>query len=200
MLFRSDVNGDGKPDLATADYGRDSGDNDSVLLNKGDGSFPVHVDYGAGQAPDAVALTDLNGDGWLDLVSSSSDDTAITVHLNHRDGTFRGRWDESVGVPTGMATGDLNGDRKPDVVITNSYGSVSVLLNAYGLCNVPGVRGMRLVDAEREIVRANCTRGKIRYAYSTRVRRGHVISDHPRHGTVLPKNSKVSLLVSLGRR
>jgi hypothetical protein len=198
-LAIGDVNGDGKTDLATADYNNDAGDSDSVLLNKGDGSFPVHVDYGAAGAPDAVELTDLNGDGWLDLVSSAGDDEAITVHLNHRDGTFRGRWDESFGDPMGMATGDLNGDGKPDLVTANGYGSVSVLLNAYGLCNVPAVRGLRIVDAEREIVRANCTRGKIRYAYSTRVRRGHVISDHPRAGTVLPRNSKVSLLVSRGR-
>jgi hypothetical protein len=199
-LVIGDVNGDGKLDLATADYNDDAGDSDSVLLNKGDGSFPAHADYGVAGAPDAVELTDLNGDGWLDLVSSASDDEAITVHLNHGDGTFRGRWDETFGDPMGMAVGDLNADGKPDIVTANGYGTVSVLLNAYGLCNVPGVRGMRLVDAERQIVNADCARGKIRYTHSTRVRRGRVISDRPRPGTVLPRNSKVSLLVSLGRR
>jgi hypothetical protein len=202
-LAVGDVNGDRKLDLATADYGDDSGDSDSVLLNKGDGSFAAHVDYGAAGAPLAVALTDLNGDGRLDLVSAAGDDELITVHLNHGDGTFRGRWDDFVGSPTGMAAGDLNGDGRPDLVTTNDflrYGTAIVLLNAYGLCNVPAVRGLRLVDAERAIVSANCTRGKIRYASSKAVRRGRVISAHPRMGTVLPRNSKVGLLVSRGGR
>jgi len=201
-LAIGDVNRDGKPDLATADYGSDSGDSDSVLLNAGDGSFSAHVDYGAAGAPLAVELTDLNGDGWLDLVSAAGDDEMITVHLNHGNGTFRGRWDDFVGGPTGMAAGDLNGDGKPDLVTTNDFspsGSVIVLLNAYGRCIVPAVKGRRLADAERKIAGANCATGKIRYAYSKWFKRGRVISEQPKRETVLPKNGKVNLLVSLGR-
>jgi len=201
-LAIGDVNGDGKPDLATANYDGDGGDTASVLLNKGDGGFAAHVDYGVAGAPLAVVLTDLNGDGWLDLVTAAGDDEAITVHLNHKDGTFRGRLDDSVGGPTGMAAGDLNGDGRPDLVTTNDFipsGNVIVLINAFGHCAVPFVRGMTLLRAEHEIAGADCSVGKIRHRYSKRVQRGRVISGRPKAGTLLPKNGKVDLVVSLGR-
>ena len=201
-LAIGDVNGDGKLDLATANYDEDGGDTASVLLNRGDGSFALKVDYKAVSAPTAVALTDLNGDGRLDLVVAASDDEAITVRLNGGDGTFRARWDYSVGSPTSIAAGDLNGDGRPDLVTTNDLipGSVTVLRNAFGLCKVPAVRGMRPSTAERAIAFADCSNGKIRHAYSKTVRPGRVISEKPRPETVLPRSSKVNLVVSLGPR
>ena len=202
-LAIGDVNGDGKPDLATANYDLDGGRTASVLLNRGNGSFGPKVDYGTASAPLAVALTDLNGDGWLDLVLAAGDDEKITVRLNGGDGTFRARWDYFVGAPTALAAGDLNRDGRPDLVTTNDlvpYGSVIVLVNAYGLCKVPAVRKMRLVTAEQAIASANCSTGKIRHGYSKTVRRGRVISEKPRAENVLPTGGKVRLVVSLGRR
>ena len=201
-LAIGDVNGDGKLDLATANYDDDYGDTASVLLNRGDGSFAPKVDYRAVSAPTGVALTDLNGDGRLDLVVAAGDDEAITARLNGGNGTFGARWDYSVGSPTSIAAGDLNGDGRPDLVTTNDLipSSVTVLRNAFGLCKVPAVRGKRLRTAEQLIALANCSNGKIRHAYSKTVKRGRVISEKPRAETVLPKSSKVNLVVSLGPR
>ncbi len=61
----ADLNGDGQPDLAIANF--ISGDNVSVLLNQGNGTFAAKVDYGAGTTPYSVAAADLNGDGKPDL-------------------------------------------------------------------------------------------------------------------------------------
>ncbi len=202
-LAIGDVNGDGKPDLATANYDLDYGHTASVLLNEGDGSFGPKVDYGTADAPLAVALTDLNGDGRLDLVVGAGDDEKITVRLNGGDGTFKARWDDFVGSPTALAAGDVNGDGRPDLVTTNDFfpdGSVIVLVNAYGLCKVPAVRKMTLRTAERAIASANCSTGKIRHGHSNTVKRGRVISVKPKPETVLPKGGKVELVVSLGRR
>ncbi|MEA2422598.1 MAG: large repetitive protein, partial [Thermoleophilaceae bacterium] len=64
-----DLNGDGKPDLATAN----NGSNDvSVLLNTTAAgaaapTFATHVDFAAGTSPASVAIGDLNGDGKPDL-------------------------------------------------------------------------------------------------------------------------------------
>jgi hypothetical protein len=58
----SDLNGDGRPDLATA-VGRIS-----VLVNRGDGSFQAKVEYPGVGGP--LASADLNGDDKPDLVTT----------------------------------------------------------------------------------------------------------------------------------
>jgi hypothetical protein len=64
-----DLNGDGKPDLVTANYLEDGAV--SVLLNGGDGSFRAKLDYGTGGGPYSVAIGDLNGDRKPDLVTAN---------------------------------------------------------------------------------------------------------------------------------
>ena len=65
-----DLNGDGKPDLATANF--DAASTVSVLLNRGDGSFQAKRDYATGRYPHSVAIGDLNGDGKPDLATANS--------------------------------------------------------------------------------------------------------------------------------
>src|SRR4051812_6511926 len=48
VIIAADFNGDGKPDLATANY---TESDVSVLLNNGDGTFGIHGDYAVGQSP-----------------------------------------------------------------------------------------------------------------------------------------------------
>ena len=71
-----DLNVDEKPDIVVANY---RGDNVSVLLGNGDGSFQSAVNYGTGSRPLSVAIGDLNGDGDLDLVTASDADTSQTL-------------------------------------------------------------------------------------------------------------------------
>ena len=66
-------------------------------------------------------------------------------------------------------------------------------------CLVPNVRGKPLATARRALARAGCRTGKIRRAYSTRVKRGRVIGQRPRAGARLRRGTRVSLLVSRGR-
>ena len=66
-LVAGDFNGDGRLDLATADY--DSNDI-AVLLNKGDGSFAAPELNVVEAPPYAIAAGDFNGDGKLDLATS----------------------------------------------------------------------------------------------------------------------------------
>ena len=60
-----DFNGDGKPDLATANS---TSNNISILLNHGNGTFPTHVEYKPDLSPGNIISGDFNGDGKLDLV------------------------------------------------------------------------------------------------------------------------------------
>ncbi len=125
-----DLNGDGKPDLATANF---KAHTVSVLLNRGDGRFQARRDYGTGGAY-SVAIGDLNEDGKPDLAIANG---AVAVLLNRGDGSFQAKRDYTTG-PAGavsVAIGDLNGDGKPDLVTANGCcglgmpSTVSVLLN-----------------------------------------------------------------------
>jgi hypothetical protein len=67
----------------------------------------------------------------LDLAENNEQDGTVGVLLGRGDGTFRPV--EMTTVDMGvrsLATGDLNGDGKPDLVVTNVGGYVSVLLNS----------------------------------------------------------------------
>jgi hypothetical protein len=75
-----DLNGDRKPDLATANGNNE--DTVSVLANRGDGSFQPKLEYRIGASGISIAIGDLNGDGKLDLVTANSETRTVSVLLN----------------------------------------------------------------------------------------------------------------------
>jgi hypothetical protein len=68
------------------------------------------------------------------------------------------------------------------------------------VCVVPNLKGKTLPAALRALTKTHCTVGKVRRAYSNRIRRGRVISQRPAPGTRLANRAKVSLVVSRGSR
>ena len=123
----ADVNGDGKPDLVTANFGDNTV---SVLLGNGNGSFQRQQTFKVGDAPIAVAVVDVNGDGKPDLVTANQFGNTVSVLLGNGDGSFQSHLAFAVGSrPDTVAVADLNGDGKDDLVVANYVGnSVSVLL------------------------------------------------------------------------
>jgi hypothetical protein len=122
----ADLNGDGKPDLVTAN----SGNTVSVLLNRGQGSFEPKRSYAAGGSG-SLTVADLNGDGTPDLVTANGRADTVSVLLNRSDGSFEAKRSYATGLgPDSLAIADVNGDGKPDLVTANSDAeTVSVLLN-----------------------------------------------------------------------
>jgi hypothetical protein len=131
-----DFNGDGKPDLAVANFLSIFSSGISVLLGNGDGTFQAAVNYGAGPNPNALAVGDFNGDGKPDLAVANPDESFnvgnASVLLGNGDGTFRAAAVVAGGNTSSVAVGDFNGDGKPDLAVVRKLNrfdvNVSVLL------------------------------------------------------------------------
>ena len=130
-LELGDLNGDGKLDLITVN----NEDSDlSLAFGDGRGRFvrSSSSSLAVGRSPYPLAVGDLNADGRLDIVSTSTAFTsrALTVLMGDGKVGFR-RSDVTVRTPRPwfVSIGDVNGDRHPDLVATHSESSpLTVLL------------------------------------------------------------------------
>ena len=131
-----DFNRDGKLDLAVAN---NTGNNVSVFLGNGDGTFRAPVSYGTGTNPTSgTVVGDFRGDGNLDLVVANNGSNNVSVLLGNGDGTFQPAVNYDTGSnPTWVAVGDFNRDGKLDLVVADQNcpsgppcppGFVSILL------------------------------------------------------------------------
>jgi len=126
-----DFNGDGKLDLAVAN---NTDGTVSVLLGDGNGGFtpapdsPFPVDIN----PSSLVVGDFNGDDNLDLAVANTTSSTVSVLLGDGRGGFTAAPGSPFPVgadPSGIVTGDFNGDGNLDLAVTNEgSANVSVLL------------------------------------------------------------------------
>jgi PASTA domain len=108
-----------------------------------------------------------------------------------------------------VRTFDIGSRLRVGVVATNSGGSrghMSALTEVVRRqpvsrrCLVPRLRGKTLRSAKAALARRSCRLGAVRRAHSANVRRGRVVAQRPAAGKRLRAGTRVSVVVSKGRR
>ena len=169
-LVALDVNGDGKIDIvAMTPY-----NGVYVFLGNGDGTFQAPI-ANATVCTNAIgncesmAVGDLNGDGKPDLAFQSNDTTGggISILLNTGSGTFGSAAYYPVAISgvfagAGIAIGDVNGDKKPDIVVGSAGGATAIvyLNQGAGTFKVSGTVGSIPLNPTNNVVLADINNDK----------------------------------------
>lgn len=137
-LVLSDLDGDGRSDMATANnYSTNNAASVSVAKNSGSTgniSFAQNTELAVGGMAYAINAGDFNGDGKPDLVASSIVNKTISVFKNTSTAgnmAFAAKVDFGTNDnPYSIAIADFNKDGKPDIAVANYLGnSISVFKN-----------------------------------------------------------------------
>ena len=115
-----DIDGNGTPDVILA-KGRHWPLNDVILRNDGKGQFTTALLADAPDRTYSAALADLDGDGDLDIVASNDKPDRKLIYMNDGKGQFRvsGTFGDSAWNTRYVTVSDLNGDKRPDLIVAN---------------------------------------------------------------------------------
>ncbi|HEY9285522.1 MAG TPA: VCBS repeat-containing protein [Pyrinomonadaceae bacterium] len=125
-----DVNGDGKPDIATPNVGSN---NVTVLLGDGRGGFKpaANSPYAVAARPYYVAVGDVSGDGKPDLITAHDDINLITTLLGDGRGGFAAAPDSPFDLGRRafkLITAAVNRDGRTGLVVGTEGGDVVAVL------------------------------------------------------------------------
>jgi hypothetical protein len=128
-IIAQDLDGDRKPEMIVSS---NSAEEAAVFKNTsipGTISFALKTGYGVGSWPTNVSPGDIDGDGKIDLSVSNINSANLSVLRNTTSSviSFAPKTDLATGSgPNDVATGDLDGDGKPDLIAPNRYSGLTI--------------------------------------------------------------------------
>jgi hypothetical protein len=122
-LAIADLDGDGWPDLVTANAGAAGAATVSVLLNLGGCVFAPRADTPIKAGSTSIAIGDVNGDGRPDVAVGGDGGLGVEILLNTGGGHLQSfaLCGCGGGVPV-VALADLDGDGLTDIIVANRRG------------------------------------------------------------------------------
>lgn len=122
----ADLNGDGFPDIATANRGSSS----MISFNDGKGNFPDSVVLGPETSSNIVAA-DMDGNGSMDVVVAFRDNGQCVVYFNDGRGRFphKEAFGPKVTSTRAMAVADMNKDGRLDIIACHQALGTFIYLN-----------------------------------------------------------------------
>jgi hypothetical protein len=131
----ADFNLDGIQDLAVGGNNNNGGSSPvtslSVYYGNGNGYFSFPISFSANGGINAIATSDLNRDGFTDIIAASTAGSVLTFINTGNDFTPTGTFSAGTN-PRSLVVADFNGDSVLDIATGNQSGNISVL---YGQAN-----------------------------------------------------------------
>ena len=140
-LAIGDLDRDGKPDIAVANY---TSNTVSVFRSNGSAgsiSFAAKVDFATGNGPNSVCIGDMDADGKADMAIPNNNANTVSILKNTSTSgaiSFAAKTDlPTAAYPWSTQMGDLNGDGKLDLVVANgNVATISVFQNLSSAGNI----------------------------------------------------------------
>ncbi len=137
-LFIGDLDGDNKPDLAVTNYTSNTVSifhNATTIGSIGGSSLSSPTTLSTASSPTGITGADIDADGLTDVIVTNSGANSISIYRNTNSAAGVLSFASPInfaagGVPEDVASGDIDGDSKQDIIVGNYTGNnVSVFRN-----------------------------------------------------------------------
>lgn len=127
----ADFDNDGNIDICTGNY---TGEDVTILLGNGDGTYGSRQDVPLGGAARGIAAFDVDGDGDQDIACSVPGISRVTLMLNNGAGVFSApiSFEGGGNAEYALCAADMNNDGILDLVIGNEGSSTITVLRGNG--------------------------------------------------------------------